>query len=173
MTTRTQLQRHIGRVTNTGANCVVVFLMLPGDEDNALIIESESLPPKYSDLFAEAIMSREAQEEPELSKVLSRKIFADGATILNTLHNEGYLVKMPIDNITMLPTRSQAVALRDIINAMNPETAKKSVDVSKDFAKTKMAEAKRLEAEAKKLKLEAYKLNPKLDKRRKTKKVKA
>ncbi len=163
------MQRHIGRVTNTGANCVVVFIQLDGDEDNALIIESESLPPKYSDLFAEAVMSREAQEEPELSKVLSRKIFAAGATMLNLLHQEGYLVKMPINNITMLPTRNQAVPLRQIVDAMNPEAAKKSGDVSKDFAKSKMAEAKKLEAEAKKLKEEAYVLNPKLDKRRKKK----
>ncbi len=166
------MQRHIGRVTNTGANCVVVFIQLDGDEDNALIIESESLPPKYSDLFAEAVMSREAQEEPELSKILSRKIFAAGATMLNLLHQEGYLVKMAIDNITMLPTRNTAMPLRQIIDAMNPEAAKKSGDVSKDFAQTKMAEAKRLEADAKKLKEEAYKLDPKLDKRRK-KKVKA
>ena len=164
-----QMQRHIGRVTNTGANCVVVFIKLDGDEDNALIIESESLPPKYSDLFAEAVMSREAQEEPELSKVLSRKIFAAGATMLNLLHQEGYLVKMPINNITMLPTRNQAVPLRQIVDAMNPDAAKKSGNVSKDFAKSKMEEAKRLEAQAKVLKLEAYKLNPKLDKRRKKK----
>lgn len=171
MSTRTQLQRHIGRITNTGANCVVVFITLPGDEDNALIIESESLPPKYSDLFAEAVMSREAQEEPELSKILSRKIFAAGATILNTLHNEGYLIKMPINNITMLPTRSQAVPLRQIVDLMNPDAAKKSGDVAKDFAKSKLEEAKRLESEAKTLKEEAYKLDPKLDKRRKKKKT--
>ena len=164
-----QLQRHIGRVTNTGANCVVVFIQLDGDEDNALIIESESLPPKYSDLFAEAVMSREAQEEPELSKVLSRKIFAAGATMLNLLHQEGFLVKMPINNITMLPTRNTAMPLRQIIDAMNPDAKKSSGDVSKDFATSKMEEAKRLEAQAKELKLEAYKLNPKLDKRRKKK----
>ena len=165
-----QLQRHIGRVTNTGANCVVVFIQLEGDEDNALIIESESLPPKYSDLFAEAVMSREAQEEPELSKVLSRKIFAAGATMLNLLHQEGYLVKMPINNITMLPTRNTAMPLRDIVEAMNPDAKKSSGDVSKDFAASKMEEAKKLEAKAKELKLEAYKLDSKLDKRRKKKK---
>ena len=165
-----QLQRHIGRITNTGANCVVVFIKLEGDEENALIIESESLPPKYSDLFAEAVMSREAQEEPELSKVLSRKIFAAGATMLNLLHQEGYLVKMPINNITMLPTRNTAMPLREIIDAMNPGAAKKDGgDVSKDFAVSKMTEAKRLEERAKELKLEAYALNPKLDKRRKKK----
>lgn len=164
-----KMQRHIGRVTNTGANCVVVFISLDGDEENALIIESESLPPKYSDLFAEAVMSREAQEEPELSKILSRKIFAAGATMLNLLHQEGYLVKMPINNITMLPTRNTAMPLRQIVDAMNPDAKKSSGNVSKDFAKSKMEEAKRLEAQAKVLKLEAYKLNPKLDKRRKKK----
>ncbi len=164
-----QLQRHIGRVTNTGANCVVVFMQLDGDEDNALIIESESLPPKYSDLFAEAVMSREAQEEPEISKVLSRKIFAAGATMLNLLHQEGYLVKMPVDNITMLPTRNTAMPLRTIVDAMNPEAKKTTKTVSKDFASTKIQQAKDLEAQAKALRTEAYKLDPKLDKRRKKK----
>ena len=164
-----QLQRHIGRVTNTGANCVVVFIQLDGDEENALIIESESLPPKYSDLFAEAVMSREAQEEPELSKVLSRKIFAAGATMLNLLHQEGFLVKMPIDNITMLPTRNTAMPLREIVDAMNPDAIKKSGNVGKDFAATKIEQAKDLEGQAKALRTEAYKLDPKLDKRRKKK----
>lgn len=163
------LQRHIGRVTNTGANCVVVFMQLDGDEDNALIIESESLPPKYSDLFAEAVMSREAQEEPELSKVLSRKIFAAGATMLNLLHQEGYLVKMPVNNITMLPTRNTAMPLRDIVEAMNPSAKKETKDVSKDFAATKIEQAKDLESQAKALRTEAYEMDPKLDKRRKKK----
>ena len=41
--------RHVGVVNNTGKNVAVVFMSLPGDESNCLVVDMDALPDIFQD----------------------------------------------------------------------------------------------------------------------------
>ena len=40
------MMRHVAKIANTDQRCVVAFLQIPGREDHALVIPTDSLPPR-------------------------------------------------------------------------------------------------------------------------------
>lgn len=182
------LKRHIGRVTNTGARIVVVFRKIPGDDGNCLVIESDRLPEMYHDNIMTIINSREAQDTVDLYNVLHRRTFADGRNCLQTLHETNLLRKVPVNLVEMMPYPNTPVAL-DLVNneidgattatedapsseisraTVEPPVAatKEPVAVTGDEADQKaealVARALIMEETAAALKEEAYMLVPKL-----------
>ena len=97
------LTRHVGRLNNTGQRCVVVYRKLPDDSNSALIIQPDQLPDMYHDNLMDVIKGAPAQKTHELSQVLHRNKFGDGSPMLQTLHARGFLKKMEVDNITLMP----------------------------------------------------------------------
>ena len=110
--------KHIGTHKGTNQRLSVVFLQLPDDKDNALVVYSDSLPDKYHDDFMAAIESQEGQKSIQLYEVLSRKLFWHGSTMLDTLHKEGLMEKMPTSSIIMTPNTKTSIALDDLISQM-------------------------------------------------------
>ena len=111
------LQRHIGRILNTGSTVVVVMPEIKGKEDHALIVETDALPPKYGDGFAD-LMNTEAQRTSDLVGLLGRRRFGTNEVMINALHANGYLKAMPQERITMLVTKHNAMPLKDIVVEM-------------------------------------------------------
>lgn len=111
--------KHVGRHEGTGQRLSVVFLQLPDDKDNALVVYSDSLPDRYHDDFMAATESPEGQQSQNLYEVLSRKVFWHGTTMLDTLHKEGHLVKVPTSAIIMTPNSNTSVPLNDILAQMD------------------------------------------------------
>lgn len=107
--------KHIGRSSGTGQRLSVVFLRLPDDPDNALVVYSDALPDRYHDEFMAAVESPEGQSSRELYEVLSRKVFFHGKPMLDTLHSEGKLVKVPTKGIIMTPTTAMDIPLDDLL----------------------------------------------------------
>ena len=93
--------KHVGTHVGTNTRLSVVFLRLPDEPENALVVYSDSLPDKYHEDFMSAVESKEGQAAKELYEVLSRKVFWNGNNMLETLHKEGLLVKLPVDSIIM------------------------------------------------------------------------
>lgn len=110
------LKKHIGHLSNTGTRIAVIFRKLPNDEKNALVCFTESLPDSYHDELINVINSQAAQSTTELSTVLNGRTFPDGTNCLSSLHQRGYLKKIPVSNITMTPLSGQKVPLA-LINA--------------------------------------------------------
>ena len=79
-----KIVKHIGRSAGTGQRLSVVFLRLPDDTDNALVVYSDALPDRYHDEFMAAVESPEGQSSRELYEVLSRKVFFHGKPMLYT-----------------------------------------------------------------------------------------
>ena len=111
--------KHVGRNQGTGQRLSVVFLQLPDEKENALVVYSDSLPDRYHDDFMAAVESPEGQACQNLYEVLGRKVFWHGTTMLETLHKEGHLRKVPTSAIIMSPNSNTSVALDDILAQMD------------------------------------------------------
>ena len=175
--------KHIGTHKGTNQRLSVVFLQLPDDKENALVVYSDSLPDKYHDDFMSAVESPEGQSSAQLYEVLSRKLFWHGSPMLDTLHKEGLLEKMPTSSIIMNPNGQTQIALDDLLEQMGElETNTASEDPSqvdpgtritdnvdaslgednKMIAQNLLQQAILLEEEAVKKRAEAVKFDPSL-----------
>ncbi|MFA5490066.1 MAG: hypothetical protein WC284_12740 [Candidimonas sp.] len=108
---------HVGKITNTDRKCAVVLTQNPHNPSMALVVDTDSLPPRLHDAIMDVIESPDAQTNSSLASVLQRRIFTDsGVDILTTLHNQGYLQSQPIDNITLFPYPNNPIPLSMAVN---------------------------------------------------------
>ncbi len=175
--------RHVGKSASTDSRLVVVYMQIPGREDHALVINTDSLPQKFHDELM-VIVQGEGQKERVLGDILGRRISATtGTDILTSLHHAGQLQPTPVSNVIMLPQPNQPIPLTKLLEIMNPGTAPAApaptVDpvrdnrvvenqaIDKDDQKYQIAanvltEAKMLEAEAINKREQAYAIYPAL-----------
>ena len=185
--------KHVGRHSGTGQRLSVVFLQLPDEKENALVVYSDSLPDRYHDSFMEAVESPEGQASQNLYEVLTRKVFWHGTPMLETLHKEALLRKLPTSSIIMTPNSNTSVPLNDILAQMdNTEVAETPVndttqtpepsqvdtnveeskqDENKQIAQNLLIQANLLENDAELKRQEAYKYDPSLKPAEKKSKV--
>ena len=175
--------KHVGTHKGTNTRLSVVFLRLPDDKENALAVYSDSLPDKYHEDFMKAVESKEGQAAKELYEVLSRKVFWNGNNMLETLHKEGLLKKVPVESIIMSPNSTTSLPLTDLLKQMDDiaagaerpqdegptvqERMEEQVDMSleednKKIAQNLLIQAVMLEEEATKKRAEAVKYDPSL-----------
>jgi len=176
--------KHIGTHKGTNQRLSVVFLQLPDDKENALVVYSDSLPDKYHDDFMAAIESQEGQKSIQLYEVLSRKLFWHGSTMLDTLHKEGLMEKMPTSSIIMTPNNQTSIPLDELLTQMATiepvvdtgptvqERMEQQVDSSladdnKMIAQNLLIQAVMLEEEAVKKRAEAVTFDPSLSEKAK------
>lgn len=175
--------KHVGRVgKDTGV--VVVFREVPGDTDSSLVIPTGSLPSLYHDDLIKAIESTTAQSSTDPSEFLFRQLFHDGTNMLNTIHQRGWMIKVPTKSIVMVPSpgaeinlvdlnrelkqiqRAEAVAgtrSSDIANNLTSPATTSTSGVIDDVALASKFrnQASTFQSEAKRLMEEAEKLDPK------------
>ena len=106
--------RHIGASKITGARYVVVFMQLPDDEEHCLIIESDTLEIKKHDPLMRILESQEGQQETVFGNILARRRFPDGRAMLDALHQDGQLRRVPTANVIMIPNASQKIPLNEV-----------------------------------------------------------
>lgn len=183
-----QFIKHVG-INGQGKKCVVVFRELPGDSDSALVIQTESLPTLYHDDLISAIENVNCQNSMDPSDYLFRQSFHDGANMLNTIHQKGWMVKVPTKSVMMTPRPGVSINLVDLNrelsqikreqnalgtrssdvtnNATAPAqaaattTATNGVITDESLAAKYRNQADGFEVEARKLREEAEKLDPK------------
>ena len=173
-------KKHVGRIKNTDRRCAVVYIQIPGNLDNALIVDTDSLPDRFHDALMDVIDSTEGQMTTHLHTLLSRRILPDtGLDIMNALHSHGFLRAIPIDNIVMYPAPNAPCPLRAIVDFINGEDASKEVDTQLenrvlenqksdvkqahiDIAENILRQAQDLEDEATRKREQAYRMVPHL-----------
>lgn len=112
--------KHIGRVSNTGKKCVIVFREIydergnVSDPDHCLVIETERLPDMEHDDVVRVVESPEGQSANQFYEIAHRSMFSDGINMLTKLHNRGYLRKYPTDIVEVTPNSSTAIKLSEI-----------------------------------------------------------
>jgi hypothetical protein len=175
-----QFIKHVG-VNGQGKKCIVVFRELPGDSDSALIIPTESLPPLYHDDLIRVIEHPNCQALMDTSDYLFRQVFNDGTNMLNTLHQRGWMTKVPTKSVAMTPKPGVVINLVDlnrelkqITNAQTaagtrssdiattaPAAAPPGVITDESLAAKYRVQANQFELEVRRLREEAEKLDPK------------
>lgn len=176
------LLRHIGKTSNTDRRVVVVYMQIPGREDHALVVDTDSLPHKYHDDLMQVIQG-EAQKEPVLANILSRRIMpSTGLDMLTSLHQAGQLQALPIEKIIMLPQPNRPVPLSKLVEFMGKnEVQAKEIEenqfrdnrvvenqaIEKDnsvynIANNLLIEANMLQSEADRKRKQAYEMYPNL-----------
>lgn len=106
------IMKHVGKVGEKP--CVVVFREIPGEPEHCLVVETGTLQPDHHDTLMEVVQSAEGQESNDISQVLNRRTFRDGANILQSLHFGKKLLKRPVDQVTMTPVPNSSIPLRDL-----------------------------------------------------------
>ena len=175
--------KHVGRHAATGQRLVVVFMELPGEPENSLVVFSDSLPDRYHQALMDAVESNEGQSAKELYEVLARKVFWHGGQMLNTLHTEGLLAKIPSKNIIMTPNTSTNVPLNEILenihkieaglltensapapteSRIDSNVAESKAEESRQIAQNLLIQAQLLEDDARRKREEAYRYDPSL-----------
>jgi hypothetical protein len=119
--------KHVGRLKNTGSKVLVVFRTLPGESNQALVVQTATLPDAYHDSIMTVIESDAAQEAFELGELLHIRMFPDGKPMLRALQADGRLQKIPTDNVVMTPTVDSSIQL-DQLNSLIAEQKNCAVD---------------------------------------------
>jgi hypothetical protein len=113
------MKRHLARIANTDQRIVVVFMQIPDREDHALVVSTDNLPPRWEQALMSVVESPEGQGDPNLGNVLARRLMPDTTdTVLQSLHQAGLLIPVPVNNVIMFPEPNRPFALRQILQAM-------------------------------------------------------
>jgi hypothetical protein len=106
--------KHVGKMKNNGAKIVVAYRTLPGDAHSALVIGTQVLMDSYHDALMSLVQNDMAQGANELADILSARKFPDGNTMLEWLHNNGHLKKVPTNMVIMTPTPQSSIQLDEL-----------------------------------------------------------
>ena len=119
--------KHVGKMKNNNAKVLVAYRTLPGESDNALVVDVARLTDAQHDELMKVVESNQAQSANELADVLSRRYFPDGRQMLMALHTDGRLKKVSTSGVIMTPTNSNTVVLSEL-NQMIAEQKGVTVD---------------------------------------------
>lgn len=111
--------RHVGKIANTDQRCVIAFMQIPNREDHALVIPTDTLPPRYEQAVMDVLKSAEGQNEECFAIALSRRLMPDtGKDIFATLHDGSMLLAVPCSRILMMPLPNQPIKLTEILSRL-------------------------------------------------------
>jgi hypothetical protein len=126
--------KHVGRVIATGKKCLIAYRTLPGDAYSALVVPTENLPDSYHDALINLVESNAGQTSHEFAEALDRTQFPDGSRMLPALHAQGRLVKIPTDQVEVVPTNSTSISRGIPVDELSIKPADAEV---KEVAKVK------------------------------------
>ena len=130
------MMKHIGRHNNK--KVVVVFRKIPGDDHLALVVYGENIPSLIHDDVMKIVEGLVGQQEHEFANALHRSVLTDGRNALSALHSEGYLKKVPTNQVIMTPTSTSSVRLDElntIVDKINTGEEAKAELASNDAAR--------------------------------------
>jgi hypothetical protein len=112
------MKRHIGKLKNSGNNVVVVFMHLPDDPSNCLIVDVDSVPDIVRDDVHEIVHSSEAQNSRSIHDLLNRRMHRNGGSILEYLHMNRHLMKVATEDVMMTPRNDVSIPLSEVNNSI-------------------------------------------------------
>ena len=107
--------KHVGRIKNNKKKCCVVYRVLPGDPNTALVVLTQSLDASEHDALISLVDSSTAQQSDELGEAMARAQLPDGRNMLAGFHTTGKLLKVATNQIEMTPNNTTTVQL-DVLN---------------------------------------------------------
>ena len=121
--------KHVGRLITNQKKCCVVYRVLPGDPNTALVVLTQSLDASEHDALISLVDSATAQDSDELGEAMARAQLPDGRNMLAGFHKTGKLLKVATDQIEMTPNNTTTVVLSVLNNAI-AELKKKEIKIT-------------------------------------------
>jgi len=106
--------KHVGRLVKSKRRVVVAYRVIPGDADHCIVIATESLTADEHDSLMKVVESAAGQESNEIALVLDRSPLPDGRPMLRAFHSTGKLMKMPTNEVEMVPDQKTAIRLDEL-----------------------------------------------------------
>jgi len=119
--------KHVGKLANTGDKVAVVFRTVPGESDQALVLQTATLKDDVHNSLMSMIESDQAQQTNELGEIMFTRTFPDGRPMLQAMQAEGRLRKVPTSSVKMTPTPTTEILLSEL-NVLIAEQKNISVD---------------------------------------------
>ena len=124
--------KHVGRHNNK--KCIILYKTVPNEDHMCLILYSDTLPRSYHDGIMSLLESDVGQQAKEFSDALFRRTFNDGRNMLQTLHSEGLIKKVPNGQVIVTPNAKSQIRLDELNTILGQlesgdEGAKKLADL--------------------------------------------
>ena len=169
--------KHVGKQISTQDKVVVLFREVPGEPDNCLVVKTRSLGENDHDSLMAVLEGLEGQQANILADVLHRHMNRAGFPILEALHRDRKIMKLPANDVALTPDASNSVALNEVNDAIRanevgsdtggPATVAQQTQTTDDgmmsdkqIAESLNNQATMMEAEAARLRAEADELVP-------------
>ena len=101
---------------NNGAKIVIAYRTIPGDPLSALVVGTQVLQDSYHDGLMSLVESDTGQQAEELADVMSVRRFPDGSNMLQYVHANGYLKKVPTNLVVVTPDNKTNIPLDELNN---------------------------------------------------------
>lgn len=93
---------------------VILFREVPGETHMCLLSYSDLLPRMMHDEIMKVLESLSGQAAENLADALFRNVMADGRNTLETLHKEGFIKKVPTNQVIVTPGGKSNVRLDEL-----------------------------------------------------------
>ena len=111
--------KHVGKHNNK--KIVLLWRRVPNESHMCLVAYSDTLPRMVHDDLMSCLEGAPGQAAKELSEVLFRTTMSDGRNLLEVMHKEGFIKKVPTSQVLITPTAKSSVRLdelNDILDEM-------------------------------------------------------
>ena len=106
--------KHVGKMKNNGAKIVVAYRTIPGDPHSALVIGTQGLMDAYHDGLMSLVESEAGQQADELADIMAVRRFPDGSNMLQYVHANGHLKKVPTNSVFITPDNRTSIPLDEL-----------------------------------------------------------
>jgi hypothetical protein len=131
--------KHVGKMKNNSARIAIVFRTLPGDVHSALVVGTTGLGDMYHDNLMSVLESESGQQANELADIIAVRKFPDGNNMLEWLHINGHLKKVPTKTILITPDTKTSIPLDELNRVIAEQKGLPSVE---DLNPAPLVEAK-------------------------------
>ena len=114
------MMKHIGK--HDQRKCVLLFKEVPGDDEMCLITYTDTLPKLIHDPMMRCVESEVGQNTNDITGPLNRTLMDSGENVLQTLHTQGYIRRVPTNQMIVTPNASTTIRL-DELNKILKEMA--------------------------------------------------
>jgi hypothetical protein len=106
--------KHVGKMKNNGAKIVIAYRTIPGDSSSALVVGTNALGDSYHDALMSLVDSDTGQQADELADVMATRRFPDGSNMLQWVHANGMLKKVPTAGVIVTPDNKTQIPLDEL-----------------------------------------------------------
>lgn len=106
--------KHVGRLARNQRKVIVAYRVVPGEPDNCIVVQTESLMAEEHDALMTAVEGSAGQEAYEFGEAMARAQLPDGRNMLAGFHTTGKMMKMATSDIEMVPDGTTTILLSEL-----------------------------------------------------------